>query len=66
MSDAETLREGARIMLESVGPEAWAVPLIAGALIADANRLDAGEHVDDLDEGLALAQAFIENGGADR
>lgn len=68
MSDSDVLREGARIMREAVGPEAWVTPMIAAALVAEADRLDRGEPVEGLVESLALAQSFIniETAGADQ
>jgi len=57
---AERLRAGARAMRAVVGDDAWAIPMIADALDADAARLERGESVDDLVEALALADSFTE------
>lgn len=57
---ARRLRAGARAMRAVVGPDAIWIPAIAEGLDNDADRLDRGEPVDDLDESLALADSFAE------
>ena len=60
-NDAATLRAGAAKMRESVGPDAWAVPMIADGLEATADALDRGVTDDlDLPEALALARSFLD------
>lgn len=57
---AARLRAGAAAMRACVGPEAIWIPAIAEGLENDAIRLDRGEPVEDLIEGLALADSFAE------